>query len=307
MAVTACNFIGAEVEEDVESFATYTATYEVITNAVTDGPYTVRQHPELPKHGDTFQNGPSGEVDQSASLVGRKISLREIENSRKVWRAVLRYTNNPGGLPARDPEDPPLLPWNEPPQISTHAAKDKQAILFDLNDRLIASSAGEPYDPVQERDLTKFILRIVRNLQFVDVAFNATYRDCINSDPFFGCDPDTVKVETPGTVDKLWFGNTPYYQETWEFAINMEEWLLRLYDYGMYRKVGEGATAKLELLRDLHNVALTAPRLMDGDGGVLAIGGSPVFISPDQTDLGKNYFEIYRRKAFGPLNLPQSF
>lgn len=307
MSVTECNFIGAEADEDVEGYATYTATYELKTNAVTDGPFTVRQHAALPKNGDPFENGPGGEVDESALVVGRKISLKDIENTRKLWRAVLKYTNNPGGLPARDPGDPTLLPWNEPADIELYSAKDKESYLYDLDGNLIASSAGEPYDPVQERDLTKYMLRIAYNTQFVDPYTYSYYTDAINTDAFFGCDPYTVKVETPGAIKKLWFGTIAYYNVTWEFSIDPKGYRQKLYDYGMYRKVGSGATAKLEVLRDLHGHPITAPRLLNGSGAINPIGTAPVYIKPDPTgDPTRDWFRKYRERPFSVLNLPQT-
>jgi hypothetical protein len=306
MSVTACNFIGSTCKEDANGFANYTSTYELHTDARTDGPALVRQYPGLHQVGSTYST-PHGDVDGSATAIARDFTYRDIDETAKLWRAVIQYTNNPGQLPKRDPEDPPQLPWDEPPKISTHAVKDKEAFLLDMDGYIIASSAGEPYDPVQERDRTNYILRIERNLLFADPALNAAYRDAVNRDPVFGCDQYTVKVETPGALEQLWFGTIPYFHEIWEFAINADGWRLKLYDYGMYRKVGSGATAKLELIRDLHGAPLTAPRLLNGSGAVLPIGDSPVYVKPNIANAAQDYFTIYPELTFGALNLPQSF
>jgi hypothetical protein len=306
MSVTACNFIGSTCSEDANQFATYTSTYELHTSERTDGPALIRQYASLPSVGSTYST-PHGDSDGSAVANKRDFTYRELDDTAKLWRAIIQFTNNPGGLPARDPSDPTVFPWNEPAEIETYTVKDKEPVLFDLNGKLIASSAGEPYDPVQERDRTRFTLRIARNVQFSDVGNNATYRDCINADPFFGCAPFTVKVDSPGVVKRLWFGGTPYYHETWEFAINTDGWLTRLYDYGMYRKVGDGANASLEAIRDLHNQPLSAPRLLNGTGGLLPVGSAPVFIRPDQTVPAIDYFLLYRIRQFAGLNLAQFF
>lgn len=306
MSVTACDFVNSTCKVDGNKFATYRAVWQITTNDKTDGPALVRLHPELPQPGDVYLT-PYGDTDAGAICVGQDVGLAEEKETTRLWRIVIDYTNNPGQLPSRDPEDPPSFPWNEPPKISTNAVKDKRAILFDNDGFLIASSAGEPYDPVQEVDSTNYMLRIERNLLFADPALNADYTDAINSDPFFGCDPYTVKVETPGAIEKLWFGIIPYYRETWEFAIRTEGWRLRLYDYGMYRKVGTGDTAKLELLRDLHGNPLTAPRLLDGHGAVNPIGASPVYIKPNIANPAQDYFKVYPEMVFAGLNLPQTF
>lgn len=307
MSVTSATLIQASCKEDKDGFATYTAVFEVQTNDRQDSAVTIRFYSGLPQIG-SFYALPGIESDISAVAVSRDIQHRENPSeTAKLWRVIVTYSNNPAEQPKRDPTDPPLLPWNEPPEIEIVAAKDKEAYLFDLDGYLVASSAGEPYDPVQERDRSYPVLRIAQNQLFADVGFYVSYADAINSDPFFGGDPFTAKVEIPGATKRLWYGTTPYYHVVWEFGLNANGWRKRLYDYGMYRKVGTGATAKLEVLKDLHGHPLTAPRLLNGSGGVLAVGSSPVFVKPNPADLTRDYFKEYPEMEFAPLNLAQFF
>ncbi len=58
----------------------------------------------------------------------------------------------------------------------------------------------------------------------------------------------------------------------------------------------ESTGGELKVMKDLAGQPLSAPRLMDGAGGVLGIGEDPVELAP---------FKIYEEKAFGALGLTE--
>lgn len=304
MSVTACNLINVEVDEDKDGYVTYTSRYEVHTNLRTDGGQTVLAYASVPTRTSTYAI-PGGEADTSAACISRKATTRTPDESLKLWSVTIVHSNNPASSSTKDPEDPPENPWDEPPTVDCYVVKQKKAILKDLTGRIIASSAGEPYDPVQERDDTKYMLRSVRNQQTVpDLVTFATYRDAINTDVFAGCPAFTVKVETPGIFTRRWHKGVKYYTVTWEFSIDEQTFKLKLLDYGMYKVFGGtplpgglGVTGgELKVMKDLAGQPLSAPRLLDGAGGVLPIGDDPVELRP---------FEIYPLKAFGALGLTE--
>lgn len=305
MAVLSCEIDDAYCEEDLDGYADYTVVYRVVTDIV-NGPETVRQHPALPTRVSSY--AVLAETNANAVFKGKSIKFQGKEESRKIWLVTVKFSDNPEKGSKKDPEDPPGNPLNDPAVIETFAIKDKEAYLIDWQGRMLASSAKEPYDPVQERDATRYMLRITRNQDDVDQAFYAAYRDAINEDTFFGCDPYTVKVETPGAIQVLWAGPLKYYKVVWEFAIRSgetingvkDDWMNHLYDYGMYKLVGAAPNQKLVQLKDLHGNFLTSPRLLDGAGAVLAVDLNPVQIVADG-------FQAYVSQPFGLLNLPQSF
>jgi hypothetical protein len=309
VAVTSCNSVCVLSSTETEDgHRTYDVLWRVITDSKNDGPQTIRAHSGLPQRmTDSYAFG--SETDTAAICVARDPKLKDASEggSRLNWDVTVKYSTNLGST--RDPETPPNDdPLTEPPIIETYTTKGKRAVLYDGFGRLIASSAHEPYDPVPEVDDTHYNLRIIKNQSDIFPATYPFYRDAVNSDFFFGCPPNTVKVETPGAITKLYrtVDDQPYYRVTWEFAINMDGWDLKLYDYGMYRLVGAtfdparghmtGGTR--EVLRDIHGVELTSPALLDGAGGVLPVGDFPVSRPP---------YHVYRRMPFSFLGLPNSF
>lgn len=314
MAVTSCSLVNVKASEDKDGYSTYVQKWQVLTDSRGDGPKTVKAYPGLPARGSNYAI-PSGEADEYCAFTGRTVDLASEDDTLKKWLVVVTFSNKPDEGSKKDPEQSPGDPVDDPPQISTYAVKEKEPFLKDLNGDMIASSAGEPYDPVQERDATRYMLRIVRNVADVDPAFWAGYRDAINSDVFFGCAPETVKVETPGTFEVLYAGGRKYYKVTWEFSLRsgedisdpgaaiaeLDNWRLKLYDYGMYKLVGDAPNQTLVALKDLSGNTLTAPRLLDGEGGVLPIGQPPKLLG---FPIG---LPIYRTLPFGLLfpGMPQ--
>lgn len=312
MAIISCEVDDAYCDEDKDGYTTYTVQYKVIADAAT-GPEEVRQHGQLPDRFSTYSINNGGVIESNAFAVFQGLSVRfkSVEDSRRLFIATAKFSDKPDEGQKKDPDQPPGDPLDEPPEISTHSQKDKKPILLALDGEMIASSAGEPYDPVQEIDDTHYLLRIVKNFPDIDLAFNASYRDAINSDIFFGCAPETVKVETPGTFERLWAGNTKYYRVTWEFSLLsgedisgagpvaiIDDWRLKLYDYGMYKLVGTAPNQKRVTIKGLDGADLSAPTLLDNAGAVLAIGQSPKL---RRTPLG---YPVYRQLPFAALGLP---
>jgi hypothetical protein len=303
MAVTSVTPVRSVAQKDGDGHRTYTVTYRALSNSSSDGPKTVLDHADCPTVGDTYSFG--GETDTAAFFDGATPRYQSEDESWKVWLVEARFATSKSST--RDPQDPPDDPLAEAPIIRTFAHKTKKAILKDRDGRMIASSAGEPYDPVQERDATRYMLRIIMTQLDVNPPFYARYRDAINDDPFFGCAVETVKVEVPGAIDVLYGGGRKYYKVLWEFAIRSAENLspaapyphyddfnLTLYDYGMCKLLD----GELISLKDKLGRPLTSPRLLDGEGGVLSPGFEPVPLDP---------FQQYRKLPFAPLGLPNWF
>jgi hypothetical protein len=302
MAVTSATIVSAVGGKDGDGHRNYTVKYRVLTNSRNDGPSTVLAYASLPTVGSTYSNGT--ETDTAAFFDGAGAEYQGEEESAMVWLVTARFATSKGST--RDPETPPDDPLTEPPIIETVSSTGKKAILREINQgapegatgsgRLIASSAGEPYDPVQEVDDTRYSIRIVKNQSDINLPLYALFKDSINQDEFFGCPPFTVKVQVPGTIQRLFRAadQAPYYRVTWEFAVNMDGWDIDLYDYGMYKLVdGERFT-----IRGLDGQPLTAPTFLDGAGGVLASDQDPIELTP---------FRGYKLQVFGMLGLPNSF
>ncbi|NBW11867.1 MAG: hypothetical protein EBR82_27925 [Caulobacteraceae bacterium] len=259
--------------------------YRVITDDRRDDFLIVLAGNGIPRRGESYQFGNS--VDPYMYAQSASASLQSSEDSLKVWQVTVEYSTK--GL-ERDPNQEKQDPLDWRPKCSTFSMKVRRPMLKDCKGKLIASSAGEPYDPPQERDETKFGIRIVRNVAKSDPGKNSEYKDTINSDTFWGNPPGTVKVEVPGTATEMFSSSGQrYYEETWEFAIEPEGWDLKLYDYGFY---------KIEGTKRVQIEGLVSAALLNGSGALLPVGNDPVLLPP---------FEPYKRKRFASLNLPRGF
>jgi hypothetical protein len=284
--------------EDSQGNRTASVLYQVITDSISDGMKTILASEDLPQRNDhyTFQD----EEDTQLFLSNREAVLREPDKSRCLWNVTCTFTSRPTGGDS-DKEENNGNPLDMRPKMSTYTSKDRKAILSDLDGQVIASSAGEPYDPVQEIDNTRVYFRIVRNVLESNAEWNTRWKDKVNSDAWGGFPAGSLKVETPGTVSVLYMGDgTPYYEETWEFAIAefdeenqvYKDWKIRLYDYGMYQIV-DGERFNLV---DQDGEWLTSAAFLDGAGVVLGIGDPPVELPA---------FRVYESRSFAVLNLPE--
>lgn len=290
---------------DRDGYSTYTVQYRVFTNSRSDGPKTVMDYASLPDVGDTYSAG--NDSDTSCVFVSKSPKYQAEEDTKQVWLVDVVFSNKPNDT-QRDPTDPPGDPLTEPWVVETISSKGRKAILFDLDGRLIASSTGEPYDPVTEIDDTRYLIRMNHNQSEVDPGLYAFYRDAVNSDAFFGLGPHYCKIETPGAIKKLYrqVDSDPYYNVTWEISVNAERWRLQLLNYGMYKIVGGTYDADLKrvvggkrvTLKDANGHELTSPALLALDGSVLNVGANPVILDP---------FKVYRELPFSVLGLPNSF
>jgi hypothetical protein len=312
MSVTACNLVNVKASRSKDGYTTYTQKWQVLTDSRTDGPMTVLDYTGIPQVGDSYSI-PSGEAAEFAAFIGSEADLASEEDTLKKWWVSVKFSDDPGEASKKDPEQPPGNPEDDPPVLETYAVKGKQAVMYDIDGNLIASSANEPYDPVIERDDTSYMLRISLNQGSVDPAFYATYRDAVNSDSFFGCAPETVKVETPGAIQVLFKGGQKYYRVTWEFALKSgdveafgakDDWRTWLIDYGMRRMEGTAPNQKYVTIKDLEGRPLTTPTLLNGLGGVNPIGSAPVIVR-----LTAGGFKLYKPMPFGVLfpGMVQSF
>src|SRR5690606_36198385 len=155
--------------------------YQVVTASIFDGPITAVSAAIIPTYGSSYVWG--NDADAYAYCNGIRAKLRSAESSRKVWTVTVTHSTRPR---QRDNSTPTEDPTSEPARISVVSTIYQKPVEKDFDDVPCASSAGEPFDPVQEIDDTRYSIRIVKNKASVDRALNASYRDCTNSDEFFG-------------------------------------------------------------------------------------------------------------------------
>jgi hypothetical protein len=211
---------------------------------------------------------------------------------KTVFRCVAQFLTPTDQPITRDPTAGLGNPLAEPPLITFSVAKTKQAVYKDLLFNAIASSAGEPYNPVQERDRTIFSIHIERNMATDNSISNADYKDTVNKNTFWGHGAHKVKCEIPGLVQRQY---TPrglkYFRETWEFSFDSQTYDLKLIDWGYKKLNGSGG---VETIMGANGEYLTAPTFLNLAGGVSTTAQT---LPP---------FYIYAERDFSLLGLPTS-
>lgn len=195
--------------------------------------------------------------------------------------------------------DNPLL---RPAVIEWDSETFRKPIEEDITGRWITNSTLlEKFDPPIERDDSYLKLTISRNEASFDATLAAMFQHSVNEDSFFGFDPITVLCRRirSSTASE---GKTFFWRTSYEFAIRYDPevssgsgkqptWDLELLDSGYYFLSGG-----LRRILENDGSPSSKPRLLDNAGGVLAVGGTPVYLTPP--------FQIYKRKTFSRLNLP---
>ena len=155
--------------------------YQAITSDKLDDGNVVLSDSRCPQRGSGYVCGNTSKpflYAQAANAI-----LRAADDCRLLWDVTVDYSTQ-GQTQNMEEDKANTDPVDWRPKCSTFSQKVRRPFLRDVSGTLIASSAGEPYDPVQERDETKFGIRIVRNVRRSDPAFNALYKDSLNEDDF---------------------------------------------------------------------------------------------------------------------------
>jgi len=297
MAVTSCEPVRCLTTSETDGGGkTASVLWRVIVSDKSVGHQTVLAYSGLPKRGDAYSF--NGERDPNLFVTTRDVKLAgNDESQRVVLHVTVNYSTTSSTGDTSQPPDESANPLDMVPKVEIVTQRERKPILYDLTGKIIASSAKEPYDPVQERDNTRVVLRITRNVQDMHWFANITFKDSVNETAILGAAPGELKMAVPGAWKLMYHASgLRYYEETWEMeycdrddngAILGHQ--LKLYDYGMYQVVGGNRT----ILRDVDGkTPLNAPSFLDGNGAVLAPAAAPVQL-PD--------FQIYPEKEWNQI------
>ncbi len=248
----------------------------------------------LPKAGEPYRF--NGDKNDLLYRTTAQCKFKDEENSRQVVNVVVNYSTAPTNSDTGKDQEERSNPLDMRPKVRIITSRERKPILYDLDGQLITSSAGEPYDPVCERDNTRAVLQIIRNVSRNFWGGNVTFKDSVNSQPIFGYPAGVLKMEVPGAWELMYYANGRiYFQETWEMAFadkdqagNWLTWQLSLYDYGTYQIINN----KRFNLVDWQGNDLTAPAPLDGAAAVLEPGQPPVLLPDKKRYITKDFNAI---------------
>ncbi len=291
MAVDQVNLIKSEYSDGEDGHREYTTTFEVITTLVTDGPITVMSDGSVPARGDFYVWG--AETDLWAFCNSRRLTLRSVEQSRKVWRLVCTFSTRPRERCEDSQWDDPL---DEPLKISGSFLKRTKPADKDRNGDPILNAVEEPFVPAIEKPDAIDTLVISGNFADIDLLLRKQFINTVNVAPIWGLLARELRMSRWDWSIAYYGQCNAYVPQTFEFEIKDGGWTDEALNQGWRYKVGVNpdGTNKYRTFDSDHDEPLNHPRLLDAAGAPLAAAAAPVFLE----------FEVETETDYTLLPLP---
>ena len=259
---------------------TYTRTFRVVTNNPTDSAYIARLATDpntgltIPSIGNYwYVSATDKDFGSFVESIECRLMSASANPSESVWEVTCNY--GPYEALPQDPTQWPLrIDWGE--------AADKKSVIVDINGNAIVNSAGDPFKDSIEIDDNRTVLTVVQNMLTYDPQVAGNYRGHLNVAAFAGFAPKTVlctNITASLRFDKNAGGGTgegSYYEVTFIFQINEKGWDRKILDRGFNYLVSGTVTP---ITND--GQPPSEPMLLNGSGGILAVGGTPAFVNYD--------------------------
>lgn len=281
---------------------TYTSTYEVITDSVTDGAITAIEAVGIPAYRSLYSW--YAEVDPWAFCDTISADIRSVEDTRKLWVVTVTHSTRPATRCGDTRIENPL---DEPPIISGSFAQFSRPAIWDIDGEPICNSVDEPFVPAPEMDDSRDTLIVEVNTEDIDLVLRARFKDAINDAVHWGLAQYTIKLQQWAWQIAYHGTCGAYIRNRFEFGISYAEdnegnvigWLFSLLDAGFRHKADCGAAEEEDKYltnRDAHDNQIHQPRPLDGAGGLVSIacGDDPTFLK----------FHVYKEKDFSELPIP---
>ncbi len=260
--------------------------FKALTDSVSDGAWTVRLDPGVPRIYDQHPENTLARV--------REVEAAPDQNYKLLWRIRVNYQTGLAAAPSDNPLDKPRIrSWSFVPITEVFEKT------YDTSGNLTIPYQGSnfmPFVPALEEESHLALLTVQRNEATYNAALALAYQDTVNSDPFYGAPPGTAKFFGGGAVE-VPDGPFTYWQATYQILFNKNGFKRVVADRGTYEFVNPPGRHIPIMGKDTNgkptNRPITEPVYLNGSGRILPTG-SPIV-----------YFEFSVNKAvpFGPLNL----
>lgn len=262
----------------------YVQPYRATTDTATMDPYLVRVGAEalgLPQRGDAHPS--------DTSILVSEVEVEEQADCFR-WIFNVKYSSS-----AADQTREAFSPLDVKP-VATFAQEDwEEALQFDQGDNALVNSAGGFFDPPPTARRSRIVMTLVQNQPSYDPILAATYTNTLNETLFLGGDPKTVYCRSITTAGPRAFKNDTVawpVSYVFVFADDPKWWQYRPLDIGkFYLKTILGVTLPQRFTDRFSR--LLPDGLLDGSGGALPVGGTPVFLE----------FDLYEVQDFNALPL----
>jgi hypothetical protein len=189
-----------------------------------------------------------------------RISVRQVDDDPNEWLAVVYYSSR-----SPNPQQNTESPTQRTPTVKWDFVQWQRPIERDAEGFAMVNSAGEKFDPPIEIDDSRLQLTITRYETSYSPALALSYKDVVNSDVFAGCQPGQVKAK-PFTSDQQFENGVYYFAVTYVFDFR-QTWKLHIIDQGYHTM--DPTTGALVVINDKNFQPVSAPALLNGDGGLL--------------------------------------
>jgi hypothetical protein len=198
---------------------TYTNTVYVETDDPTTGPREVLLNLGI-KIGDTYRfpmYSAATETDSAAYI--QSAAARMAAEDGRGWIVTIEYGPFNAGEQGGADQDGTQDPTKIPPKVHTGVVKYDEAVLHDTQTgKSVLNTAGLPFDPPLVRPVSNSVWTITRNEATWDGTLTQ-YCDSVNSEPFLGLAPNTVKLNNV-SAERQYQADFGYYWEvTYEFEV----------------------------------------------------------------------------------------
>jgi len=244
----------------------------------------------VPRVWETYVSFDGNNTDEESLCV--RLRPQQDAEDPQTWVVAAEYSSD-----CPDPSVTSDHPLDQPSDITWDQEELEVAMTQDALGVAVLNSAGVAYDPpptVKEAYLT---LHVTRNEASYNHNFFADFVNTVNGDPFFGFEAGEVWCRKI-SGRRMYHNGIIYWQVSYQFAISRKRdpltqrligWTLRILDQGTAQVV-----ANKIIQVQPRGIPATHPLLLNGAGGLLGVGGTPVYRS----------FQPYPFKAFNDLALP---
>jgi hypothetical protein len=252
-----------------------TIVYRVVCTNAETAKYEALTDGDIPAIGD--------EHPVESTIVAHRITS-QMETDPLIYLVSVEYATPTEFSPAPNPlDDRVQIRWSH--QTYT------EPVINDRNGAAAVNSAGDWFDPGIEREKHILILNVARNEAFFNPATAEAYVDTVNSDvtTIAGL-PITARQGKimEYSAERLERNGHEYWAVIYRLEFKGDTWDSKKLDQGLHYLAG-GVKYPITVAGE----PATEAQLLDGSGAVLAVAGTPVFIT----------FETNDQAVFGNLGL----
>ncbi|MGC9260921.1 MAG: hypothetical protein ACP5I8_12730 [Phycisphaerae bacterium] len=244
--------------------------FRVLCDSLTDGPYAAARAVGIPALGTIYQTP----TVTDPTLICQHISAEANSENPFAFDVTVEYT---------DDVEAPVNPLSQPAILSGGSVGRRAPVYQDVNGNLIASSAGEPFDPPIMDEFFDATLSIEQNLPNIDLGFwngfcgSDTTPAATNSDSFMTpagtFAPGQAKFGGYTFTTKHTYGLT-YYTIHVKILGRASTWSRKIVDKGYCQLDSSGNITPI-LTQTAPKVPINSPQFLNGSGKVLSPQPSP--------------------------------